>query len=115
MVMMIAVVGLGALLVLGLARVAAAAVLRARADTAADAAALAAADALALGKDSGAAVADARTTARANGARLEHCDCEGSAAEVLVVVDAPPGLHLASRVTGKARAEVDQRARFSDP
>ena len=95
-----AIVGLAAVLMLGVARVGGAAVTRAQADRAADAAALAAADALALGRGSGTAHADAAETAQDNGARLVSCECDGGAAEVAVVVG--PG-----DVIGRARAEVD--------
>ena len=97
-VAMIAAIGLAAVLMAGVARVGGAAGQRARADSAADAAALAAADQLALGHGGGAAVDAARSTAAANGARLTVCECEGTAAEVVVVVGA---------ATGRARAEVD--------
>jgi secretion/DNA translocation related TadE-like protein len=100
------VVALAVVFCLGIGRVGRAATTRARADRAADAAALAAADALALGKGSDAARADAATTASANGARLVECECDGTAAEVRVVVE--PG-----HVTGRARAEVDLGAMFS--
>src|SRR3954469_21418118 len=107
-VLMVAGVALAAVLIVGVARVGGAAARRARADNAADAAALAAADALALGKGTSAAVHDAVSTAAANGARLVRCECEGTAAEVVVVVE-PGAVH------GRARAEVDPAAAFSSP
>jgi secretion/DNA translocation related TadE-like protein len=112
-VMTVAAVALAGVLLVGVARVGAAAVLRARADTAADAAALAAADALALGKGPDAAERDAAATARSNGARLVVCACDGTAADVLVIVDAPHALHFTSAITGRARAEVDFGAVFA--
>jgi secretion/DNA translocation related TadE-like protein len=92
---------------LGVARLGAAAVLRARAETAADAAALAAAAHLAQGESSGRAAAVAADAALDNGARLVSCDCRGTAAEVEVALDAPPGLGMPGAVRARARAEVD--------
>jgi secretion/DNA translocation related TadE-like protein len=97
-VMMVAAIALAAVMMVGVARVGGAAGRRARADNAADAAALAAADQLALGQGAHAAVGAARSTAEANGARLTSCECDGTAAEVAVVV---------GDATGRARAEVD--------
>jgi secretion/DNA translocation related TadE-like protein len=106
-VFMVAAIALAAVLMAGVARVGGAAGQRARADSAADAAALAAADQLALGRGAAAAQDAARSTAAANGARLTSCECEGTAAEVVVVVGA---------ATGRARAEVDfGRMAFSAP
>ncbi len=90
----------------GVVRVGAAAALRTQAENAADAAALAAADQLALGHGAARAAAAADDIARANGARLVACDCEGSAAEVVVeLVDTPPLLAFPA-VEARARAEV---------
>jgi secretion/DNA translocation related TadE-like protein len=100
-----AVVGLAAVLMLGVARVGGAATTRARADRAAEAAALAAADALALGYGGAQARAAAAETARANDARLQSCECDALAAEVTVLID-PGG------VIGRARAEVDLAALY---
>ena len=88
---------------LGAARLGAGAVASARADAAADAAALAAADSLALGDGADAAAAAARTTAKANGARLTRCSCDGTEATVAVVVHS--GV-LGANATSTARAEV---------
>jgi len=101
---MLAVVVLGLTLAVGASRLGAAVVAQARADTAADAAALAAADMLALGRGAGAARAAAHQTARANGATLERCDCEGIQADVEVRLPAT-GL-LGAAAVGHARAEV---------
>ena len=87
----------------GAARLGAAAVARARADGAADAAALAAADMLALGRGSGAADEAATETARANGARLTDCTCQGRFPTVHVVVAVPA---LGAEAHATARAEV---------
>jgi secretion/DNA translocation related TadE-like protein len=97
-VFMVAAIALAAVLMAGIARLGGAAGQRARADSAADAAALAAADQLALGHGGGAATDAARSVAAANGARLTACTCDGTAAEVAVVIGA---------ATGRARAEVD--------
>jgi secretion/DNA translocation related TadE-like protein len=103
-VVMIGVVVIGVVLVGGAARLGSALVARARADAAADAAALAAADMLALGRGTGAAEVAARETASANGARLVRCECAGTAAEVVVTVNAV-GI-IAAPAQGRARAEV---------
>src|SRR5262245_59004673 len=105
-VLMVAGVGLAAVLGLGVARVGAAAILAARADTAAAAAALAGADALALGRDPSAAVAAARAAASDNGARLLSCTCRDGSAEVVVVL---------GRAHGRARAVVDPEAAIGAP
>ena len=97
-VLMVAGVGLAAVLCLGVARVGAAAILASRAGTAADAAALAGADALALGRSSSAAVAAAQAAASDNGARLVSCTCRDGSAEVVVVL---------ARAHGRACAVVD--------
>jgi secretion/DNA translocation related TadE-like protein len=97
-VIMVAGVGLAAVLCLGVARVGEATILAARADTAADAAALAGADALALGMTPSAAVAAAQAAATDNGAHLVSCTCRDESAEVVVVL---------GRAHGRARAVVD--------
>jgi len=105
-VLMVAAVGLAAVLCLGVARIGAAAILASRAGTAADAAALAGADALALGRDRSAAVAAAQAAASDNGARLVSCTCQDGSAEVVVVI---------GRAHGRARAVVDAVAATQAP
>ena len=100
-VLMVAGVGLAAVLCLGVARVGAAAILASRAGTAADAAALAGADALALGQSSSAALAAAQAAASDNGAQLVSCTCRDGSAEVVVVI---------GRAHSRARAVVDAEA-----
>ncbi|MCZ7528185.1 MAG: hypothetical protein M5U14_18535 [Acidimicrobiia bacterium] len=102
-VALLAILALGIALALGAARLAAVTVAKARAEAAADAAALAGADALALGRGHPAAVAAARETAEANGARLVWCSCRGLEAEVLVELT-----EVVTRrdVRARARAEV---------
>jgi secretion/DNA translocation related TadE-like protein len=102
-VWMLAVLAVGMLVVMGAARLGVAAVAGARADSAADAAALAAADMLALGRGSAAAATAARETARANGARLTRCSCDGRLPIVHVVVDIPL---LGAEARASARAEI---------
>jgi hypothetical protein len=100
---MLAVLAVGMVVVIGAARLGAAAVAGARADSAADAAALAAADMLALGRGPTAALAAARDTASANGARLTGCTCSGRFATAHVVVRVPV---LAAEAHATARAEI---------
>ena len=104
--LMVAGVGLAAVLCLGVARVGAAAILASRAGTASDAAALAGADALALGRSSSAALAAAQAAASDNGARLVWCTCRDGSAEVVVVI---------GRAHGRARAVVDAEAATRAP
>jgi len=85
-VLVAALLTLGALLAIGIGYLGRAADDRARAQTAADAAALAAADALALGRTSAGAAAAAGRIARANGGVLLTCVCGGGTAEVTVAV-----------------------------
>ncbi|MGQ0824855.1 MAG: Rv3654c family TadE-like protein [Actinomycetota bacterium] len=103
----LAVVGVAALLGIGLARLGAATVLEARAQSAADAAALAAADQLALGHGPAAAGRAAATVAGQNDARLLHCMCDPLGAEVEVEISGVPALTLPRAVRARARAEVD--------
>ena len=95
-ILLVAVVGLAALLCLAVATLGGAGARNARADTAADAAALAAADQLALGHTPAAAIAAARAVAAANGAQLDTCACSGPAAEVTVTLD---DAHARARAT----------------
>jgi len=97
-VLMVAGIGLAAVLCLGVARVGEATILASRADSAADAAALAGADALALGRSSAAALAAAQAAASDNGAQLVSCTCRDGSAEVVVAL---------GRAHGRARAVVD--------
>jgi secretion/DNA translocation related TadE-like protein len=100
---MLAVLTVALVAVIGAARLGAAAVAGARADSAADAAALAAADMLALGRGPAAATSAATDTARANGARLTDCTCQGRFPTVHVVVAVPV---LGAEAHATARAEV---------
>jgi secretion/DNA translocation related TadE-like protein len=100
---MLAVLAVALVAALGAARLGAAAVARARADSAADAAALAAADMLALGRGTAAATEAATQTARANGARLTDCACQGRFPTVHVLVAVPA---LGAEAHATARAEV---------
>lgn len=105
-VLMLAVFVVGAFLALGLARLGVAAAARARAETAADAAALAAADMLVLGRGASAALAAARETAAANGARLMRCDCRGSETVAEVSIDLPAFVGAGDSIRVRARAEI---------
>jgi secretion/DNA translocation related TadE-like protein len=100
---MLAVLVVAMVAAIGAARLGAVAVARARADSAADAAALAAADMLALGRGPAAATAAATDTARANGARLTDCTCDGRFPTVHVMVAVPA---LGAEAHATARAEV---------
>lgn len=100
---LLAVLAVAMVAAMGAARLGAAAVARARADSAADAAALAAADMLALGRGPSVASTAATDTARANGARLTDCTCEGRFPTVHVVVAVPV---LGAEAHATARAEV---------
>ena len=110
-VVLAAVLLAAAMLAAGVARVGAGATAQARAETAADASALAAADMLALGRGAPAALAAARSTAAANGARLERCRCTGRVVEVAVRLQSGP--RRAGRTAfAVARAEI--RPEMSD-
>jgi hypothetical protein len=100
---MVAVLAVGMVVCVGLARLGAAAVGQARADGAADAAALAAADMLALGRGATVATDAAGEAAMANGARLLGCSCGGPVVTVRVAVRVDA---LGVTVRGRARAEV---------
>lgn len=106
-VIAILLVMISAALLLGVARVGLATVLRTRAANAADAAALAAADQLALGFDPARAYAAAEATAADNGAVLVECECQGSAAEVVVRFAFSVPIPGFPDVEARARAEVD--------
>ena len=100
-------VALAVALALALGQLGAAAVAQAKAQSAADAAALAAADQLALGRGNGAARRAAVGTAADNGARLVHCWCESTFAEVHVELVSDPVAGAGRRASAKSRAEID--------
>ncbi|MCU1456645.1 MAG: hypothetical protein JWL73_737 [Actinomycetia bacterium] len=101
-VLLAGVVALGAVLLLGLARLGGAAAVRARADTAAEVGALAAADQIALGMTAGSACAAARSTVERNGAELLACAASANGARIRVLQRSHG---LVAR--GHARAEID--------
>jgi secretion/DNA translocation related TadE-like protein len=106
-VLVCALAGLSAALVLGLTRLAVATVTAARAQTAADAAALAAAQELVAGRSEQEAARIAKASAEANGARLLECRCRGRDATVKVAFPLiRPGL-LAVSANASARATAD--------
>ncbi len=105
-IVMLAVLVIGLVLAMAVARLGGALIGRARAEAAADAVALAAADRLALGDGAAAARQAAHETAVTNDARLVSCDCSGTAAEVVVEVDVPAWGALFGPARGRAKAEV---------